>query len=159
MAVEAEVLFDVEEYLLELAQFVIGLVVFGLERLHFVVDLLGVLALLAFVLFQPQSLALLRRFPSGLLLRSLHALALRQSRCWIPDSHITSDIFTRGKLLLVHPLKFNLLNFSGFSELLDEFRTPKIFRLGGRMFGTRKALGRRLFVVTERLVVVSNFTR
>lgn len=97
---------------MELAQFVIGLIEFGLERLHLVVDLLGVLALLTFVLLQAQSLALLRRLPARLLLRSVHSLALRQSGCWIPDGHITSDIFAGRKLLLVHSLKFNLLNFS-----------------------------------------------
>lgn len=59
LAVQAEVLLDVEQHLLELAQLDIGLAELGLERLHVVVDLLRVLALLAFVLLQSKSFALL----------------------------------------------------------------------------------------------------
>lgn len=111
LAVQAEVLLDVEEHLLELAQFDIGLVELGLERLHVVVDLLGVLTLLAFVLLQSQSFALLGRFSRRLLLSSINSLALSESRCWIPDGHITTEILASCRLLLL-PLKLNLLNFS-----------------------------------------------
>jgi len=49
LTVKAEVLFDVEEYLLELSQFDISLNEFVLQRLHVVIDVLGFLTLLTFV--------------------------------------------------------------------------------------------------------------
>ena len=111
LAVQAEVLLDVEQHLLELAQLDIGLAELGLERLHVVVDLLRVLALLAFVLLQSKSFALLWGFSCRLLLSSVNSLTLRESRCWIPDGHITTEILACCRLLLL-PLKFNLHNFS-----------------------------------------------
>ena len=159
LAVEAEVLFDVEEHLLELLEFLGGLLVLGLERLHLVVNMLGLLTLLTFV-FESQSLALLRRFSSSLLLGSIHSLALRQSRSWVPHGHITGDVLACRELLLVHPLELNLLDFSGFPELLNDLRTQQILSLLGlRLFGARKALGRRLFIVADRLGRRPHFPR
>lgn len=59
LPIQAEILLDVQEYLLELAELVAGLIVLGLQRLHFLIDLLSILTFLAFVFFQTEGLALL----------------------------------------------------------------------------------------------------